>query len=313
MTILVTGAAGFIGSTLVDDLLRRGERVRGVDCFTDYYDPSRKRSNVRAAIANRAFELREVDLVTDELSGLFAGIDIVFHLAAQPGVRPSWDAGFTAYAARNIVATQRLLEASRQAALARFVLASSSSVYGDSKDLPTRETSITAPHSPYGVTKLAAEHLCSLYARNWGVPAVALRYFTVFGPRQRPDMAISRLIDSAQDGGPFPLYGDGSQLRDFTYVDDVIDATRAASKAVIEPGTVINVAGGSSVSVSDLIDLVGRTVGKRVAVTALGEQAGDVRQTAGDISLAADLLGWRPRVSLVEGVARQVAWQTSVA
>src|SRR3954447_5448772 len=219
MRALVTGAAGFIGSSLVDALLVRGDSVRGIDCFTPYYGRADKEANLAGALQHHEFELVEADLRTCAIEPLLEGVDVVFHQAAQAGVRLSWADGFADYDGHNILATQRLLEAVKAAGVQRLVYASSSSVYGNAPAYPTNEDDLPRPHSPYGVTKLAAEHLCNLYAANWGVPTVSLRYFTVYGPRQRPDMAMHRLVESALNHTPFPLYGDGSQVRDFTFVE----------------------------------------------------------------------------------------------
>src|SRR4051812_20094766 len=262
MRTLVTGAAGFIGSTLVDALLARGDSVRGVDCFTPYYGREAKQANVTGALGASGFELVEADLRVHAIGPLLDGVDVVFHQAAQPGVRLSWADGFGDYDGHNVLATQRLLEAAKAAEVQRVVYASSSSVYGNAAAYPTTEDDLPRPHSPYGVTKLAAEHLCNLYASNWKLPTVSLRYFTVYGPRQRPDMATHRLLAATLSGTPFPLYGDGSAVRDFTYVDDAVAANLAAAEHDCEPGTVVNIAGGSSISMTDLIALVGEVVGQ---------------------------------------------------
>jgi UDP-glucuronate 4-epimerase len=309
VTVLVTGAAGFIGSTLVDALLDRGDTVRGVDCFTTYYDPARKAGNLEVALGNPSFELVRGDLRQTDLQALLDGVDLVFHLAAQPGVRLSWSEGFSDYVSHNVLATQRLLDAIVKHPVRRFVYASSSSVYGNTTSYPTREDALPAPHSPYGVTKLAGEHLCGLYAANWGLPTVALRYFTVYGPRQRPDMAINRLIEAALGRAAFPLYGDGSAVRDFTYVDDVVGANLAASQGTLTPGTVVNVAGGSAIAMSDLIAMVEEIAGCPIRLDRHPPQSGDVDRTGGSIDRCRELLGWSPRVPIEEGVARQFAWQ----
>lgn len=308
MKALVTGAAGFIGSTLVDALVAGGSAVRGVDCLTPYYEPTIKRRNLEGALQHPVFELIEADLRVAELSELLDGIDVVFHQAAQPGVRLSWADGFGDYETNNVLATQRLLEASRTASIDRFVFASSSSVYGNSLSVPSRETDLPQPHSPYGVTKLAAEHLCGLYAANWGVPTVSLRYFTVYGPRQRPDMAIGRLLEAGLSGEPFPLYGDGGQKRDFTFVDDVVAANVAAATAELPPGAVLNIAGGSSVTVTELMALAAEAVGAEIRLDRLPAQPGDVRETGGATELSQKYLGWAPRTLLVDGLSSQAAW-----
>lgn len=308
----MTGAAGFVGSHLVQTLLAEGQHVRGVDCLTPYYDPRRKRANLSEFLGHDGFEFHEVDLRTAWLGPLLDGVDVVFHQAGQPGVRLGWSDGFPDYVSHNVLTTQRLLEASRSAPLRRFVYASSSSVYGQAERFPVPETDLPRPQSPYGVTKLAGEHLTRLYADNWGTPTVALRYFTVYGPRQRPDMAIQRLIQAATDGESFTLFGDGTQQRDFTCIRDVVAANLAAAAADVEPGSVFNVAGGCSVSMNDLVDRVGGLVGAELPVHRGKEQAGDVRRTGGDVTAARRQLGWQPEVSLEEGLAEQVAWHLQV-
>ena len=305
---LVTGAAGFIGSHLVEALINSGHQVRGVDAFTPYYDRAAKEANLQWSRRAPGFDFREADLRTADLTPLLDDVDVVYHQAAQPGVRLSWASGFAEYVSSNVLATQRLLEAVRDLPLDRFVYASSSSVFGNATAYPTTEDMPTKPHSPYGVTKLAAEHLCGLYAANYGVPTVSLRYFTVYGPRQRPDMATHRLIEAALDDRPFPLYGDGSHVRDFTYVADVVAANRAAATEPVPPGEVINVCAGGSSTMSELIDAVGAAVGRPVPLDRQPPQAGDVLRTGGDHALARDLLGWHPQTSLLEGVGAQVSW-----
>lgn len=310
MHALVTGGAGFIGSHLTERLLGEGATVRVVDCLTEYYDPALKASTLDA-LATAGAEVHRVDLGTAELGPLLDGVDVVFHQAGQPGVRLSWAEGFPTYVERNIALTQRLLEAVRDQPLRRFVYASSSSVYGDAESFPTPETALPRPVSPYGVTKLAAEHLCGLYASNWGVPTLSLRYFTVYGPRQRPDMAFHRLIEAALSGSAFPLYGDGSQIRDFTYVADAVDANLAAATAELDtapPGTVVNVSGGGSVSLAETITVVEELTGHTVTLDRKPAAAGDAVRTGGDHTLATELLGWAPRTPLRDGLAAQVGW-----
>jgi UDP-glucuronate 4-epimerase len=304
---LVTGAAGFIGSNLVEELSRAGWTVTGVDCVTPYYEVGQKRANLAALDGLPGFSFVEADLRTVALEPLLAGVDVVFHQAGQPGVRASWD-DFPSYVDHNVFVTQRLLEAARGVPLQRFVYASSSSVYGDALRYPTLETMLPCPQSPYGVTKLAAEHLCGVYARNFAVPTVALRYFTVYGPRQRPDMAMHRLVKAALGGTGFPLYGDGTQVRDFTFVGDVVEANVRAALAAIPPGTVLNIAGGGSSTLTEIIGLVERFTGRRVTLNREGTQRGDVVRTGGDISAAKRLLGWSPQTSVETGLQRQVAW-----
>ena len=308
MRALVTGVAGFIGSSLTDALLARGDHVVGVDCFTPYYDHGAKDSNLTSARGSDRFELVEADLRTDAVEPLVDGVDVVFHEAAQPGVRLSWSGGFADYVGHNVLATQRLLEAVKATGSAKVVYASSSSVYGNAPAYPTTEDDLPRPHSPYGVTKLAAEHLCNLYASNWGVPTISLRYFTVYGPRQRPDMAFHRLLEAALSGGSFPLYGDGSAVRDFTFVGDVVAANLGAADSDTTPGTVVNVAGGSSITMRDLLDLAGEVVGAPVQVERLPNQPGDVARTGGTIDRAQRILGWAPITDLRAGLTAQADW-----
>ncbi len=312
MNVVVTGAAGFIGSHLSEALCASGHHVLGIDCITDYYDPTEKKRNLVALAELPGFHFEELDLRHADLRPLLEGASVVFHQAGQPGVRMSWGLGFSDYCEHNIKATQRLLEAAKTVAIPRVVYASSSSVYGNASSYPTHESDLPSPNSPYGVTKLAAEHLCSLYTANWGLSTVSLRYFTVYGPRQRPDMAIRRLADAAVTGSPFQLFGDGRQVRDFTFVTDVVAANLAAGFGDTPPGTVVNIAGGSHAVMTDLIDLVGDLAGAPVDCRRRPQEAGDVQETGGAIDLAHELLGWEPRVSLREGLAAQVDWSRSV-
>ncbi len=312
MKALVTGAAGFIGSHLVEQLLDDGHEVVGLDTFTPYYPRPMKEANLRNARDRSSFELVEGDLGEVDLRPLVDDVEVAFHLAAQPGVRLSWEAGFPDYVRHNITATQRLLEAVKGAST-RVVYASSSSIYGNASRYPTREEAAPAPHSPYGVTKLAGEHLCRAYAANHQVRAVALRYFTVYGPRQRPDMALHRMIDAALRGKAFPLYGDGEQVRDFTFVADIVSATLAASTADVDPGTAINISGGSSASVRQLLELVGEAAGNEVPIDQQPAAPGDVERTGGSIDRARQLLGWKPVTGLREGVDAQVRWHAEHA
>ncbi len=309
MLAVVTGVAGFIGSNLAAGLIEQGWDVRGVDRFTAYYGEEVKRANLAPLLGHPRFELIEADLLTTELTPLFDGVDVVFHQAGQPGVRMSWADGFRLYNEINVDVTQRLLEAARRGGtITRFVYASSSSVYGNAASTPTPETHATAPFSPYGVTKLAGELLCNAYANNFGVPVTSLRYFTVYGPAQRPDMAIHRMIEATLTGGTFPVFGDGSQIRDFTYVGDVVRANLAAAAADIAHGTVINIAGGESISLAALIDVVGASIGSPVPVERRPGQPGDVARTGGSIERARLLLDWEPSTTIVDGVAAQVDW-----
>lgn len=310
--MLVTGAAGFIGSQLTERLLADGHQVRGVDSFTDYYDTRFKEQNLATAATDSNFELVRADLCEVEVLPLLEDVEVVFHQAGQPGVRLSWADGFDAYHQRNIVATQRLLEAAREHELRRFVFASSSSVYGNSEHYPTTELDLPRPFSPYGVTKLAAEHLCCAYAENFGVPTVALRYFTVYGPRQRPDMAFHRLIEAGLGGPPFPAFGDGSQIRSFTYVADVVSANVAASNADLPPGEIFNVGGGGQVSMHEVYDIVEDLLGEPVKRDQMPAASGDVRRTGGAIEKAERELGWKPAVDVRTGLAEQLRWHQTI-
>ena len=307
-TALVTGAAGFIGSHLCEALVARGFDVTGVDCFTDYYDPALKRRNVAGLLQGPRFRLLELDLSSADLAALPDAPRYVFHQAAQPGVRASWGAEFADYARHNVLATQRLLERYKGKAVERVVVASSSSVYGDAEKLPTGEGDLPRPFSPYGVTKLAAEHLALLYARNFGMPAVALRYFTVYGPRQRPDMGFNRFVAALLHGRPIGVYGDGEQTRDFTYIADAVEANLAAAERGV-PGRAYNVGGGSRVSVNRVLETLGKIAGRAPEVTHGAPQPGDPRDTGADIARARADLGWSPKVRLEDGLARQYAWQ----
>jgi len=313
---LVTGAAGFVGSTLAGRLLADGHDVVGIDALTDYYDPRVKRTNL-GRLESPRFQLVEADLNEIDLDPLTADADVVFHQAGQPGVRASWGAEFGRYAADNVCATQRLLESALRANhLSRFVYASSSSVYGNAVRYPCEETDLPQPMSPYGVTKLAAEHLCSLYARNYGLPTVALRYFTVYGPGQRPDMAFTRFCRAVHSGDEIDIYGSGEQVRDFTYVDDVVEANLivgAAEPARVAPGTVFNVAGGTSTTVNEVLELLGPISGRDVRATRGAAVPGDVLRTGGSTQAIRKATGWAPRTSLQEGLERQYQWVAAVA
>jgi UDP-glucuronate 4-epimerase len=302
---LVTGCAGFLGSHLTETLLRRGDDVIGIDAFTDYYPRGLKESNIAEAQGQLGLSITEVDLSEGALAPLLDGVEGVFHLAAQPGVRGSWGDTFAHYVQDNILATQRLFEAAAPAG-ARVVMASTSSVYGNAEAYPTREDALPRPISPYGVTKLACESLARTYAECFALETVALRYFTVYGPRQRPDMAFARVISALLDGKPFHVYGTGEQSRDFTYVDDAVTATIAAMEDG-PAGTVYNVGGGSETTLRDAIALCERLAGRRLEVVYEATARGDVRRTAADTSLIRSELGWSPRVSLEKGLHAQLA------
>ncbi len=307
MNALVTGVAGFIGSHLAAALLDRGAEVTGLDCLTDYYPRRLKAANLAALDGRRGFTFVETSIHDANLPHVLSGISHVFHLAAQAGVRKSWGRDFRTYVVNNIEATQLLLERSVGLPLERFVYASSSSVYGDTVAMPMREDAMPQPVSPYGVTKLAAEQLCYLYFVNHGVPAVSLRYFTVYGPRQRPDMSFHRFLTAALNGSPISVYGDGEQTRDFTYVSDAVGATVSAATRG-RPGRAYNIGGGSRISVNGVLDLVARVSGKRLEITRDAPQKGDMRDTYADTTLARRDLDFAPRVALEDGLAAEYRW-----
>lgn len=296
MRYVVTGAAGFIGSHLAEALLARGDDVLAADCFTDYYDPLEKEENARD------LDVARVDLAEEELG--LDGVDGVFHLAGQPGARSFGDA-FPLYLRRNVLATQRVFESASRAGV-RVVYASSSSVYGNAERYPTPEEAVPHPISPYGITKLACEQLALAY----GLDAVGLRYFTVYGPRQRPDMFFRRVCDALRTGGSFDIYGSGEQSRSFTEVSDVVDATVAAMQSA-PSGAVYNVGGGDEASMLDAIALLEGISGRALDVRHVEPARGDVRRTKADVTRIRDALGWEPRVPLADGLARMWAWASA--
>ncbi len=309
MKYLVTGCAGFIGSHLSESLLSRGEEVLGIDALVPFYSLDLKRRNLAGLLAHPRFRFVEADLTAVDLQPLLDGVDVVFHLAGQPGVRDSWGPMFDAYARNNVLATERLLHATVHSQVRRFVFSGSSSIYGDSPAIPWRENTCPQPRSPYAITKLAAEQLCRSYHLDFGVPTVVVRYFTVYGPRQRPDMAFHKFLKAALRGDPIPLYGNGQQTRDFTYVSDIVAGTLAAADASEEVvGQVFNLGGGSRIALVELLELLAEVVGKPIAIQRLGRQAGDVRHTWADIERSQRMLGYQPRVALREGLAEEYAW-----
>jgi len=307
MKALVTGVAGFIGSHLAASLLDRGATVVGVDCFTDYYPRPIKEANLAENAQREGFRFAEVRIQDADLPALLDGVTHVFHLAAQAGVRKSWGTDFRTYTDNNIDATQMLLEACVGRPLTRFVHASSSSIYGDASSVPMREDAMPRPISPYGVTKLSAEQLGYLYHVNHGVPAVAMRYFTVYGPRQRPDMAFHRFITAALKDRPITLYGDGEQTRDFTFVSDAVAATIAAGDRGV-PGRAYNIGGGSRVSMNEVLTILERIAAHPLKVAREAAQRGDMRDTFADTTLARRELGFEPSVSLEKGIEAEYRW-----
>ena len=305
---LVTGCAGFVGSHLTESLLAGGHEVVGVDCFSDNYPVAEKLANLTRARAHDRFELHAVDLATADIARLLDGCDVVFHLAAEPGVRTSWGRRFDRFVHNNVEATQRLLEALQARPGTRLVYASSSSVYGESERLPTREDAPPRPLSPYGVTKLAGEQLCRVYHVNHDVDAVALRFFTVYGPRQRPDMAFRRFCEAAARGRSIELFGDGRQSRDFTYVGDVVTAIRAAAAAEGAGGRAYNIGGGDPISLNAALEQLASIAGRPLDVQRAGRESGDVLHTAADVSRARDELGFVPATALEAGLRAEYEW-----
>jgi UDP-glucose 4-epimerase len=311
MKALVTGVAGFIGSTLAEHLVRSGHHVVGIDCFTDYYPRSVKERNLAYLRTAPTFRFIEQRIQDADLGAILADCSHVFHLAAQAGVRKSWGRDFDVYTVNNIEATQVLLEAAVGKPIERLVYASSSSVYGDLVSMPMREDALPQPVSPYGVTKLAAEQLCYLYFVNFGVPAVSLRYFTVYGPRQRPDMGFHRFLKATIQGQPIAVYGDGEQTRDFTFVDDIVTANIAAAERGV-PGRVYNIGGGSRVSLNHVLEMIGRVAGRPPIVAREDAQKGDMRHTYADTALARADLAFRPSTDLERGLAAEFSWLTGI-
>jgi UDP-glucose 4-epimerase len=307
MRALVTGAAGFIGSHLTGLLLDRGAQVTGIDCFTDYYARSIKEANLAHSLGREGFRFVEDRLQDADLPALLDGMTHVFHLAAQAGVRKSWGRDFRTYTENNVDASQQLLESCVGLPIERFVYASSSSIYGDNASIPMREDARPQPVSPYGVTKLAAEQLCYLYHVNHGVPTTSLRYFTVYGPRQRPDMGFHRFIRAALSDEPIALYGDGEQTRDFTFVADAVAATAAAGQRGV-PGRAYNIGGGSRVSINQVLEMIGRVAGRPLRVRREPAQKGDMRDTFADTQLAREDFGFAPSVALEEGIKAEYRW-----
>ncbi|MBV9257276.1 MAG: GDP-mannose 4,6-dehydratase [Ktedonobacteraceae bacterium] len=305
MYCLVTGVAGFIGSHLAERLLADGHEVCGIDNFIDYYPRQIKENNLRSIRANQRFSFVDGDLLTMDLSPYIDGVDWIFHQAAQPGVRGSWGNDFARYVECNVLVTHRLLELALRKDIKRFVYASSSSVYGDINVLPLTESTLPRPFSPYGVTKLAAEHLCKLYYENFKLATISLRYFTVYGPRQRPDMAFHRFCKAIIERQPLCMYGNGEQTRDFTYVSDVVEANLLAATSECAIGKVLNIAGGARASLHEVIHLLQEISGLPAIVTFNSKQFGDVQHTCASTACAEEVLGYHPVVALREGLYRE--------
>ncbi|TRZ88297.1 MAG: NAD-dependent epimerase/dehydratase family protein, partial [Streptomycetaceae bacterium] len=313
MNVLVTGSCGFIGTNLCQSLLSDGHSVTGVDSFTENYAESIKRANQRQLEEYPSFKNLEVDLLESNLESIVDGKDVIFHLAGQPSVHNSWGEDFQVYSNRNIVLTQKLLRAANDAGTARFVNSSSSSIYGRVHSTPTKESDEKRPISPYGVTKLAAENLVTLYGSEFGLSTVSLRYFTVFGPRQRPDMAFNKLIQAGSRKRSFPLHGDGSQIRDFTFVGDVVEANKLAAFADVKSGSVFNIGGGAPVSMSEAIEMLEEIMGQSIAIEFTPLGPGNPMVTAADCTAAGTTLGWKPKMDIYDGLKAQVAWQLEQA
>ncbi|GAA1689170.1 NAD-dependent epimerase/dehydratase family protein [Microbacterium sediminicola] len=312
MKALVTGAAGFIGSTLMERLSAEGDSPVGIDNFSDYYDPEIKRSNA-AFVEACGGAIIDGDVNEIDLDALLEDVDVVYHLAGQPGVRKSWGSAFDVYVTANVSATQRLLEAARRVPTRpRVVYASSSSVYGNAESYPTSEVALPQPRSPYGVTKLAGEHLCRLYAANHGVSTVSLRFFTVYGPRQRPDMAFTRFLSAALRDEPIHVFGTGDQIRDFTYVADIVESIIRAGTADVAKGSVYNVSGGGSHSVNEVLAVIEDLTGRAVQVQREDAALGDVSRTTAEITAITSALAWNPSTDLRTGLAAQLEWLRSM-
>ena len=312
MKILITGVAGFIGSHLASRALSDGHNVLGIDCFSDYYEREIKESNLEDISCSSRFEFMEDNLVTMDWEPVIGSVDIVYHLAAQAGVRASWGDSFKIYTDFNVLATQRLLEAAKSSSVQRIVYASSSSVYGDVDKFPMDESMYPRPVSPYGVTKLAGENLCVLYNKNFGLPTVSLRYFTVYGPRQRPDMAFHKIGRCLILGNMFELFGSGDQTRDFTYCSDAVEATYRAAFAEDVQGKIFNIGGGSRISLNNAIKIMETVYGKPLNINRQIIQKGDVKHTAADISKAAEYLNYKPRFQLEEGLRNELKWLETI-
>jgi UDP-glucose 4-epimerase len=307
MKAIVTGCAGFIGSHLAERLIGDGFEVVGIDCFTDYYSRKLKENNISSILNNENFRFIERDLLEIDMPSILKNVDYIFHQSAQAGVRASWGDSFKIYCDNNILATQKLLEGCKDTGLKKFVYGSSSSVYGDTESLPMKETDIPKPVSPYGVSKLAGEHLCYLYWKNYDVPTISLRYFTVYGPRQRPDMAFHKFIKAVLQGDEIKIYGDGRQTRDFTYVSDIVEANLLAARGNFN-GEVFNIGGGTRISLIDAIEELEKIIGKKAILDYTEKQKGDVRDTYADITSANDRLGYSPKVKIKQGLEREIEW-----
>jgi nucleoside-diphosphate-sugar epimerase len=313
MKVLITGVAGFIGSNFASEILRLDYEVVGVDCITSNYAKEIKSKNLLPLLKYKNFSFLEVDLLETNLEGLLLGIDTVFHFAGHPSVHSSWGSDFSTYSDRNVVLTQNLLKASLDKGVRKFINSSSSSVYGRIVTAPTKESDPVNPVSPYGVTKLAAENLVTLYGKEFGLETVSLRYFTVYGPRQRPDMAFSKLINCALMGLPFELHGDGSQIRDFTYVEDVVKANLLALKNTIKPGEIFNIGGGAPVTMTRVMEIIEQITKSKINLVRKEMGPGNPMVTSADCTKASALMGWNSSIGIEAGIANQIDGHRSIA
>lgn len=305
-TAIVTGAAGFIGSHLAEKLLEEKIKVIGIDCFTDYYSKKIKENNISHLLKNENFTFIEQDLKNLDLLPIFQKSSYLFHLAAQPGVRASWGKTFQTYVQENILVTQKILEfAKMTGSFKKIVLASSSSVYGNQSGLMSEDTTVLKPLSPYGVTKLASENLGTVYAENFGLPVNSLRFFTVYGPRQRPDMAFNNFIKNGLSNKKIKIFGDGEQSRDFTFISDIVDANLLASKSEIS-GEIFNVGGGHIVTINHVLKELSNLLNKELDIQYVESQPGDVKHTSADISKAKSKLDYAPKIQIAEGLRKEV-------
>ena len=307
-TAIVTGAAGFIGSHLAEKLLENGFKVIGVDCFTDYYSKEIKKNNMMSFQNNKNFKLIEEDLIKLDLTPIIKECEFLFHEAAQPGVRASWGKQFDTYVKDNILVTQKILESAKEVkTLEKIVMASSSSIYGEQEGVMVEGKTIPRPISPYGATKLASENLGMIYALNYDLPVTSLRYFTVYGPRQRPDMAFTKFIKANLSGDEISIFGDGNQIRDFTFISDIIDANLKCMESNIH-GNVLNIGGGKTHSVIEILSIIEEITGLKNKLIFTSEQKGDVKRTESDITNAKKIINYFPKINVFEGLTNQIDW-----
>ena len=307
-TAIVTGAAGFIGSHLSEKLLENGFKVIGIDCFTDYYSKEIKKNNMISFQNNKNFKLIENDLMKIDLTSIIKESEFLFHEAGQPGVRASWGEQFDTYVKDNILVTQKILESAKKVkTLEKIVMASSSSIYGEQEGIMIENKTIPSPISPYGVTKLASENLGLTYALNHDLPVTSLRYFTVYGPRQRPDMAFTKFIKANLSGDKISIFGDGNQIRDFTFISDIIDANINCIKSEIQ-GNVLNIGGGKTYSVLNVLKIIEKITGKKNKLIFSTKQKGDVRKTEANIEKAIKNIDYSPKIDLTKGLTNQINW-----